>query len=122
MKSRIKKQIRREAIASIIAAILIVVVIVMLAPKEKPIGGETDEYGCLGPAGYSYNETLNVCVREWELNNTQREAVKVAIEEIGFTKGLTVIEVLKGHCEGCFIVNLQKEPGATFDILIGPKE
>ena len=33
---------------------------------EASIGGERDEHGCLGPAGYSYNETLGGCVREWE--------------------------------------------------------
>jgi len=30
------------------------------------IGGDTDENGCLGPAGYSWNETEQACVREWE--------------------------------------------------------
>ncbi len=32
----------------------------------KPIGGETDEYGCLVATGYTWNETQQVCVREWE--------------------------------------------------------
>ncbi len=33
--------------------------------KESLIGGERDEHGCLGPAGYSWNETDQMCVREW---------------------------------------------------------
>ena len=33
---------------------------------EEIIGGQRDEHGCLGPAGYTYNETLNGCVRKWE--------------------------------------------------------
>jgi hypothetical protein len=34
--------------------------------KEKQlIGGTRDENGCLVPAGYSWNDTLRVCVREW---------------------------------------------------------
>lgn len=34
---------------------------------EMPIiGGNTDEHGCLIAAGYSYNESLGGCVREWE--------------------------------------------------------
>lgn len=32
------------------------------------IGGERDEHGCLGAAGYSWNETEKECVREWEIN------------------------------------------------------
>lgn len=30
------------------------------------IGGQRDEHGCLGAAGYSWNETEKECVREWE--------------------------------------------------------
>ena len=29
------------------------------------IGGDRDEYGCLPAAGYSWNETEQMCVREW---------------------------------------------------------
>ncbi len=32
---------------------------------ETSIGGERDEHGCLGAAGYSWNETELSCVREW---------------------------------------------------------
>jgi len=35
---------------------------------EQIIGGQRDEYGCLGPAGYTYNETIDSCVRQWELD------------------------------------------------------
>lgn len=33
---------------------------------EKPIGGERDEHGCLGPAGYSWCESKQKCLRVWE--------------------------------------------------------
>jgi hypothetical protein len=29
------------------------------------IGGQRDAHGCLGPAGYSWNESEKECVREW---------------------------------------------------------
>jgi hypothetical protein len=29
------------------------------------IGGETDEHGCLIAAGYSWNKTDQMCIREW---------------------------------------------------------
>jgi len=34
--------------------------------NSQIVGGQRDEHGCLGPAGYSWNETENKCVREWE--------------------------------------------------------
>ena len=33
--------------------------------NETSIGGERDEHGCLGAAGYTWNETELSCVREW---------------------------------------------------------
>ena len=30
------------------------------------VGGERDEHGCLGAAGFSWNESELACVREWE--------------------------------------------------------
>jgi len=33
---------------------------------EQIIGGETDEHGCMLMAGYTWNETKQECVREWE--------------------------------------------------------
>lgn len=32
----------------------------------KIIGGDKDEHGCLGPAGYSWCEAKNKCLRVWE--------------------------------------------------------
>lgn len=36
------------------------------ADNDRIIGGERDEYGCLGPAGYSWCETTLKCQRFWE--------------------------------------------------------
>jgi len=33
---------------------------------EQPIGGQKDEHGCLGPAGYSWCAAKNKCIRPWE--------------------------------------------------------
>lgn len=33
---------------------------------EQIIGGNLDEHGCLGPAGYSWCEAKNKCLRVWE--------------------------------------------------------
>jgi len=34
--------------------------------QDKLIGGQTDEHGCIGPAGYSWCEAKQKCLRPWE--------------------------------------------------------
>ena len=50
---------------------------------EPPIGGDTDEHGCLIAAGYSWCEAKQKCVREWEepcnASMTLNEARAVAL-------------------------------------------
>lgn len=36
-----------------------------LPATPQLIGGQTDSHGCLGPAGFSWNETTKQCVRPW---------------------------------------------------------
>lgn len=45
--------------------------LVVAESENKVIGGQRDEHGCLGPAGYSWNAREEKCVREWE-NGTKR--------------------------------------------------
>jgi len=95
-------------IMSLIISIILLVTLLYYSYnlKEKPlIGGERDEYGCLIPAGYSYNETLGVCVREWELNDTQREVAKIAITSKIREYGLAIVNISREKsCLGCFTV------------------
>ena len=53
-------------IVIIILIALLVWIVWFLMNYQEPIGGQTDEHGCLIAAGYSYNTTLGGCVREWE--------------------------------------------------------
>lgn len=48
---------------------------------ENPIGGDTDEHGCLIAAGYSWCEVKQKCLRIWEESCVAAENV-----EINFTK------------------------------------
>ncbi|PIY59946.1 hypothetical protein COY95_04365 [Candidatus Woesearchaeota archaeon CG_4_10_14_0_8_um_filter_47_5] len=84
--------------------------VVSYTPGEcpAPIGGERDEHGCLGPAGYSWNEEVGACIREWELNEDQRRAAQIAVMIQSYSP-LTVTEVRPGQCTGCFVVSLQDE-------------
>ena len=70
------------------------------------IGGNRDSQGCLGPAGYSFNSSIGACVREWELNDGERQAAKIAIAPLSFP--VTIIEIEKLNCTGCFNITLQR--------------
>lgn len=79
--------------------------------KEPPgggdiVGGDKDEYGCIGSAGYAWNDTVGACIREWELDENQKKAAKIAVEPLSFY--VTVIRVDVARCPGCFAVNLQR--------------
>ena len=57
-------------IISIIVLVIIGVVIGIyyyaLNDNEQLVGGDKDEHGCIGSAGYTWSETKQECVREWE--------------------------------------------------------
>lgn len=75
---------------------------------DAPIGGERDENGCLGPAGYSWNPGVDACVREFELNADTRRAARIAVEAVGPSYALTVVRVDAAECVGCFMVTLER--------------
>jgi len=65
--------------------------------KERPIGGERDEHCCLGPAGYTWCETKQKCLREWEEPCEQEEIFNLLTElekasQIDFS-GITKVEL-----------------------------
>ncbi len=59
---------------SVVLIILLFMLLWMLAESysQKAIGGETDEHGCLGSAGYTWNQTEQTCLREW-LSKTDQD-------------------------------------------------
>lgn len=79
--------------------------------KEKPIGGDTDIGGCLIGAGYQYDEDIQACIRDWELNENERKAAKIVVEDYGPKKGLTVDSIETYKCVGCFNVQLKDGDG-----------
>jgi len=36
------------------------------APQIPLLGGDRDEHGCIGSAGYSWDPVTEACVRPWE--------------------------------------------------------
>ncbi len=88
-----------------------------LAPPELPpppggdealIGGQTDAHGCLGPAGYAWDENISACVRPWELDGDQAEAAAIAVDYVGYVMPTTVTGVSVQKCPGCFSVTLEQ--------------
>lgn len=73
------------------------------------IGGQRDDFGCLGPAGYSWDSEIEACIRPWEINEAQREAVKIAVDYVGSAEGITILEArrIKAKCD-CFYVLIEK--------------
>ncbi len=76
--------------------------------SEPPIGGDKDAHGCLVAAGYSYSDEASACVRQWELDDNQLQAAGIAVEHVGYEKGITVTEALTNRCPGCFTITLHR--------------
>lgn len=74
--------------------------------EPQLIGGQRDEHGCLGPAGYSWNAEVGACIRAWELNEDTMRAAQIAATAAGQEYGLTINEVIILRCPGCFQVTL----------------
>jgi hypothetical protein len=72
------------------------------------IGGQKDENGCLIPAGYAYNKEANACIRDFEFDSDQKRAANIAVGYIGYANGITVTSVVKQECDGCFVVEVEK--------------
>jgi hypothetical protein len=73
-----------------------------------PIGGQRDEHGCLGPAGYTWNETIGACVRPWEIKIGMGEAARIAVDYLGQGYATTVTDVAGSECIGCFTVTIEQ--------------
>ena len=89
-----------------ILILTLILVIFISGCIDQPIGGETDEHGCLLMAGYTWNESLGFCLREWELNENQREAAGMVIAPLSYYVTVTRVDVAR--CPGCFAVHLQR--------------
>jgi len=91
----------------IVLPALILLVAFSGCTSEQPIGGERDEHGCLVAAGYSWDEDIQACTRDWELDENQQRAAELAVEYVGSEEGLTVTEVATAACPGCFVIYLE---------------
>ena len=69
------------------------------APAAPVVGGDKDEYGCIGSAGYTWCAELNKCIRSWE------EECKAPSAEPATTAGMTsdsiIFETDPGYIGAC---------------------
>jgi len=103
--------------AKIIALIILMVFVsavgvsamINMQPKDDSdnelIGGQKDENGCLVPAGYSWNDDVGACLREWELDEQEKKAAEIAAPK---EYKVTVVGVSALRCPGCFDVEFQR--------------
>ncbi len=94
----------------ILFCILIVLIVLTGCQKQAPIGGDKDDHGCLVGAGYSWNESVTACIREWELDQDQREAVRIVVLPMSY-RPIHIDSVEKLDCEGCYLVTINTEQG-----------
>lgn len=91
-----------------LALVLVCFLVLTSCAQKELIGGQRDEHGCLGPAGYTWNEDIGACVREWELDDGQRTAAQIAVAPLS-VKPITVAEVKQMKCPGCYEVVLSND-------------
>ncbi len=73
----------------------------VVCPKQKPIvGGDKDEHGCIGSAGYSWCDAKQKCLRTWEENCTEGcgTCPQLSPPAPGFCAGGTIISGEKDEC------------------------
>jgi len=85
-----------------------------------PSSGPTGIHGCLGSAGYNWDEELGVCLHGWEIKSTNmteqennRRAIKLAVDYIGRQKYLTLLDFWPADCRGCYFLSFKKVVGDT---------
>ncbi len=106
-------------ISFIVFMVLIVIIgILFFAKINSQVNDERDSKGCLTSAGYSWNDNINACIKEGELDETQREAARIATNYVGFEEGISVTDVIKQDCYGCFEIKFSNADSEFKTVLL----
>ena len=107
--------------------------LVTACQKEPLVGGDEDEHGCIGSAGYTWCESSQKCFRVWEesCNNSIVDineadidkilAIELSIQHVQMlpnfdsNKTLEVIEVNPSECIGCWDIKIKHSLIGTND-------
>ncbi|MEM3374696.1 MAG: Kazal-type serine protease inhibitor [Candidatus Woesearchaeota archaeon] len=72
-------------------------------PENNIIKEENERYDCLN--GYSWNEKIDACIKNLELDESQLKAVQIAVAPLSY-KPVHIERVETLRCPGCFIITL----------------
>lgn len=100
--------VKKVVIALILVLIAIGVYVWRTPATHEPIGGERDEYGCLGPAGFSYDTEIGACARSWEMTPDIKAAAKLAVDLVGKGYALTVVSFNSYEEAGAYDIMLER--------------
>ena len=97
----------KKVISAFLVLLLVFVIACKdIAPTEEPIGGDTDDGGCLVGAGYSFDKDIGACTRTWELDSdNKKKAAKLVVAPLSFPVTVTNVEEIS---DGNYIVTLQR--------------
>ena len=93
------------SVSIIVIALSLMSLSVMNRQDQKTIGIR-EGYDCLTSGGYSWDDTIGACSRVGELDESQRQAAKLAVAPLSYP--VTIVKVQTLRCPGCFIVDLQR--------------
>lgn len=88
-------------ISGFLLIIILILVLNFKSNQNQTIGGQRDEHGCLIPAGYSWNETDQLCVKEWTRKPCPEERGEVCIEIYEPVCGLPTKKQYSNSCFAC---------------------
>ena len=61
-----KKKTISKIIISVFLILVIISLIILNLPEKELVGGDKDEHGCIGSAGYQWCPSTEKCQRMWE--------------------------------------------------------
>lgn len=64
-------------------------------PLSRLVGGNRDDHGCLGAAGYTWSEALHQCIRVWEVAERMEQGNHTAF--VLFTADSARVEVFSAE-------------------------
>jgi hypothetical protein len=70
---------------------------------------------CDSNQGIYWDESVGTCVAATQLDDDQREAVRIAIAPLSYP--VTVVDVRTLNCSGCFIVKLQRDDNKNISVI-----
>ena len=87
----------------LIVGLVLSIVLLAGCAQQQIVGGDKDEHGCIGSAGYSWCEAKQKCLRTWEENCTAEgcgTCPQLVAPAPGFCSGGTIVSGEKNDC-GC---------------------